>query len=80
MPWFLFFLITIVFLESTIFGWFGGLLGLWATVGFVFTSAVIGIIIIIVMIILFRKGDYLTNVIMIFVPTILYALHTRLNI
>ena len=46
MLWFLFFLITIVFLESTVFGWIGSFFGLWPTVGGVFASAIVGITII----------------------------------
>ena len=46
MLWFLFFLITIVFLENTIFGWIGSLFGFWPTVGGVCASAIAGIIII----------------------------------
>ena len=46
MLWFLFFLITIVFIESVVFGWIGSLFGLWPTVGGVCASAIAGIVVI----------------------------------
>ena len=42
MLWFLFFLITIVFLESAVFSWIWGLFGSWLTIGGIFASAVTG--------------------------------------
>ena len=42
MPLFLFFLITIAFLESAVFSWIWGLFGSWLTIGGIFASAVTG--------------------------------------
>ena len=42
MLWFLFFLITIDFLESAVFSWIWGLFGSWLTIGGIFASAVTG--------------------------------------
>ena len=46
MLWFLFFLITIVFIESAIFSWIWGLFGSWLTIGGVFASAIAGVAIV----------------------------------
>lgn len=46
MLWFLFFLITIVFLESAVFSWIWGLFGSWLTIGGIFVSAITGVAII----------------------------------
>ena len=43
MLWFLFFLITIVLIESAVFSWIWGLFGSWLTIGGIFASAITGV-------------------------------------